>query len=295
MRAGRASRTAELMALFRALESSRAEDERLFNDPFAKSFLTWPLSAVGRLIAVPGVEWIVSRIIDRRVPGARSSAIARTKFIDDAIEASLGEGIEQLVILGGGFDSRAYRLPSLQRVRVFEVDHPDTQGAKRTALELLAPASENVRFVAIDFNEQDLAAVMTAAGYREAAQTFFLWEGVTNYLAEDAVDKTLRWCARASTGSRLLFTYVHRDVLTNPSAFIGTEKLFESLEKFGEKWTFGIEPSRLGEFLAQRNLVLETDLGAAEYRELFYDKAASKLHGYEFYRIAVARIGARAG
>jgi len=292
MRIGRASRTAELMALFRALESSRRENERLFNDPFAKGLLTWPLSAVGRLIAVPGVERIVSTIIDRRVPGARSSAIARTRLIDEAIEASLGEAIEQLVILGSGYDCRAYRLPSMRGVDVFEVDHPDTQGAKRTALARLAPDSENVRFVAMDFNTQDLASVMTAAGYRETARTFFLWEGVTNYLSEEAVDRTLRWCASAPPGSRLLFTYVHRDVLTNPSAFHGTAKLFESLEKFGEKWTFGIEPSRLRAFLAERNLILESDLGAAEYRELFFDKAAGKMRGYEFYRIAMARVGA---
>jgi methyltransferase (TIGR00027 family) len=291
MRQGHASRTAELMALFRALESSRSVDQRLFDDPFARGFLTWRLSVVGILISVPGVERVVSRIIDRRVPGARSSAIARTKLIDDAIEASLEEGTEQLVILGSGFDCRAYRLPSLQRTPVFEVDHPDTQAAKRTILQRLTVLPENVRFVAIDFNRQELESVMTAAGYRRTARTFFLWEGVTNYLTEVGVDTTLRWCARAPRESRVLFTYVHRDVLTRPSAFIGTEKLFASLKKFGENWTFGIEPRELADFLAARGLSLETDLGASQYRERFYGEAAAEMRGYEFYRIAVARVG----
>jgi O-methyltransferase involved in polyketide biosynthesis len=70
-----------------------------------------------------------------------------------------------------------------------------------------------------------------SVGYRESARTFILWEGVTNYLTDDAVDSTLRWCARASVGSLLLFTYVHRDILTRPSAFAGTKNLFAALEK----------------------------------------------------------------
>ncbi len=135
---------------------------------------------------------------------------------------------------------------------------------------------------------------MAAAGYRESVRTFILWEGVTNYLTEAAVDATLRWCSRASAGSLLLFTYVHHDVLTKPSAFVGTERLFASLEKVGEKLTFGIEPSKLAGFLAERGMTLESDVGAAEYRERYFNDAARKMRGHEFYRIALARVGKRA-
>jgi methyltransferase (TIGR00027 family) len=281
------------MALFRALESSRPESARLFEDPLARAFLSWPLSAVAGLAAVPGLGRALPWIIDRRVPGARSSGIARTRFIDDAISAALRERMEQLVILGAGFDCRAYRLPGLQGVSVFEVDHPDTLAIKRSALERASVASSHVRFVPTDFNQRDLPLAMASAGYRESARTFFLWEGVTNYLTSAAVDATLRWCARASPGSQVLFTYVHRDVLTRPGTFIGTEKLFASLEKFGEKWTFGIEPSELRKFLAERGLALEADLGASEYRERHYGEAARAMRGYEFYRIALARVAPR--
>lgn len=291
MKKGHASHTAELMALFRALESSRSAPERLFNDPFARAFLSWPLSLAGRLLTVPGFALLVSRVVDRRAPGARTSAIARTKLIDDAIEAGIAEGIEQLVILGSGFDSRAYRLPSLRRVSVFEVDHPDTQAAKRSTLARLAVRAENVRFVAIDFDRQDLQSVMTDAGFRPQTRTFLLWEGVTNYLTEAAVDATLRWCAHASPGSRLLFTYVHRDVLASPSPFFGTQKLFASLRAYGESWTFGIDPKQLAAFLAHRGLCLDTDLGAAQYRERYFGDQAHEMRGYEFYRIATAHVG----
>ena len=104
--------------------------------------------------------------------------VARTRLIDDAIAASLGESTEQLVILGAGFDSRAYRLPGLRDLTVFEVDHPDTLAAKRKALErALSDPPRHVRFVAIDFKQHDLGTVMAAAGYRESARAFLLWEG----------------------------------------------------------------------------------------------------------------------
>src|SRR2546422_2287781 len=292
MRNGRASRTAEQNALFRALESALPARKRLFDDPLARNFLTWPLSLVARLAVVPGLREMVPWLIDNRWPGVRSSVVARTRLIDDAMSASPGGRIDQLVILGAGFDSRAYRLPCLHGAIVFEVDHPDTQTTKRKVLErVLSVLPKHVRFVAIDFNQCDLESVMPAAGYREAARTFILWEGVTNYLTEAAVDTTLRWCARSSPGSLLLFTYVHRDVLTRPGAFIGTERLFASLAKVGEKLTFGIEPCKLPEFLAKRGLFLESDVGATEYRERYFKDAARKMRGHEFYRVALARVG----
>lgn len=289
MREGRASRTAEHNALFRALESSLPERRRLFEDPLARAFLGWPFALVARLAALPGLRELVPAFIDHRWPGARSSVVARTRLIDDTIATSL-EQTEQLLVLGAGFDSRAYRLPGLSGIRVFEVDHPDTQATKRAALKRVLPAlPEHVRFVAIDFKQGDLDSVMAPAGYRESARSFILWEGVTNYLDEDAVDATLRWCSRAAPGSMLLFTYVHRDLLTRPSAFVGTDRLFATLEKVGERMTFGIEPSELPEFLAERGLSLVSDLGAAEYRERYFGAAARKMRGHEFYRVAVAR------
>ncbi len=292
MRDGHASRTAEHNALFRALESDLPESRRLFDDPLARGFLTWPFTVTTWLAAVPGLGHLVPRFIDNRWPGVRASVVARTRLIDEAIIAALGEHTEQLVILGAGFDSRAYRLPGLRGTTVFEVDHPDTQAAKRRALgRVISVLPKHVRFVPIDFNRQELRSVMPAAGYRESARTFIVWEGVTNYLTEAAVDAILTWCARASPGSRVLFTYVHRDVLTKPGAFIGTERLFATLAKAREKLTFGIEPSELPEFLAKRGLSLESDVGAAEYRQRYFKDAARTMRGHEFYRVALARVG----
>jgi methyltransferase (TIGR00027 family) len=294
MKAGHASRTAEYMALFRALESSLPAGRRLFEDPFARHFLSPSLAAVPRISAALGMGGLACRLIDYRVPGARSSAVARTRFIDDIIAESIGDDVRQFVILGAGFDSRAYRLEALRKVDVFEVDHPDTLRTKKQLLErALSGLPERVRFVPTDFNQRDLERAMAAAGYRDSARTLFLWEGVTNYLTEAAVDTTMRWCSRAAPGSRLVFTYVHRAVLDDPGVFFGTDKLLATLQAAGELWTFGIDPAAVGDFLAQRGLTLERDLGAADYRRLYYGDAAQRMRGYEFYRLAVARVAAQ--
>jgi methyltransferase (TIGR00027 family) len=207
------------------------------------------------------------------------------------VRAAFAEGAEQLVILGAGFDSRALRLPALKGARVFEVDHPATQARKREALvRELGALPEGVRFVATDFDERDLERAMAEAGFERARRTVFLWEGVTNYLSTEAVDTTLRWCARSAPGSQVIFTYVHADVLANPGRFFGTERLMATLAEAGERWTFGIDPEQLASFLAARGLRLERDLGAAEYRRLAYGEQAADMRGYEFYRIAIARV-----
>jgi len=292
MREGYASRTAEQNALFRALESSRRETIRICDDYLARHFLTWPLSLVMLGAALPGVAPFVCSFIDRRWPGVRSSVVARTRLIDDVISTALDEGIEQLVVLGAGFDSRAYRMPRLRGIEVFEVDHPDTQAAKQEVLKrLLGVLPKHVRFVAVDFKRDDLTSAMSRADYRAAARTFILWEGVTNYLTESAVDSTLHWGSRAAAGSTLLFTYVHRDVLTRPAVFAGTKNLFASLEKAGERFTFGMEPTHMPQYLAERGFSLELDIGAAEYRARYYGAKARKIRGHEFYRVALARVG----
>ena len=292
MKKGQASRTAEYMALFRALEGTRSADQRPFEDRFAAALLSPRLRLVVGLCKVPLAGGLVRGYIDRRWPGARTSAVARTRFIDDAAEEALRSGVEQVVILGAGFDARAYRIAAMaQATVVFEVDHPSTSAAKRTTVQAaLSSVPRHVRFVPLDFNSEPLQGTMSAAGYEARRRTLFIWEGVTNYLTEDAVDGTLRWCAGAAAGSLLIFTYVHRQVLDAPEVFHGTEKLFATLRAAGETWTFGLDPARLSSFLVQRGLVLSEDVGASDYRALHFGAAAMRMRGYEFYRIAVARV-----
>jgi len=135
-----------------------------------------------------------------------------------------------------------------------------------------------------------LDRAMKGAGYSNTAPTFILWEGVTPYLSETAVDATLRWCAEAATGTELLFTYVHRAVLDDPQAFPGTQRLFATLKAAGEEWKFGIDPTDSAGFLSDRGLCLEQDIGSTEYRARYLPQVTRTMRGYEFYRIALARV-----
>lgn len=184
------------MALFRALESAGPRRRRRFDDPFARGFLRTRLRLVVALARLPVIGRLVGRLIDARWPGARTSGIARTRFIDGVVEAALSTGISQAVILGAGFDARPYRIAALGRVCVFEVDHPATSAAKQRAIAgVPGRMPAHVRFVPLDLDVQPLEAAMRAAGYDPARNTLFVWEGVTNYLTEAAVDLTLRFCA----------------------------------------------------------------------------------------------------
>ena len=290
MLAGQASRTAQHNAVFRTVESSLPAGTRLFEDPMAKHFLGWPLSAVRPLCRVPGGPQLASRIIDGRWPGVRTSVAARTRLIDDTVGAFADEQLGQLVVLGAGFDTRAYRLPRLGSIPVLEVDHPDTQATKRDVLQRILPEiPDNVIFVGVDFATDSLGESLSQAGYSPHLPTVILWEGVTNYLTAHAFFTTLDWCAQAAPVAMLLFTYVHADVLRGPEAFAGARQLHATLNKAGERFTFGMVPADTKDHLADRSLQLEWDLGCAEYRERYYGPRAAAMVGHEFYRVALAR------
>lgn len=120
------------------------------------------------------------------VMGAAMTMIVRTKFVDEKLEAAVRDGATQFVILGAGWDTRAYRMPELLRdVRIFEIDQPPTQNWKRRrAVETLGPPPPNVTYLPIDFRTQTPEQVLATAGYDPKQKTFFLWEGVTMYLPE---------------------------------------------------------------------------------------------------------------
>ena len=279
------------MALFRAIESSRSPGIRLFEDRFAQEFLRPSLRTVATLSRMPLFNGLISWLIDSRWPGARSSGVTRTRLIDDALVKALQDGIDQVVILGAGFDCRAYRIPGIDRTRVYEVDHPSTLTVKRKCLRrVLGELPAHVAFAEIDFNRQRLEDVLAGAGFDASRRTFFIWEGVTNYLSEEAVDATLRFISTIEVGSLLIFTYIHRGVLDDPNGFAGTHNLIQLLQKEDETWTFGIYPSALPSYLEERGFALIEDIGSVEYRARYIKSAGRHMQGYEFYRIALARV-----
>lgn len=280
------------MALFRAIESHGRVGRRLFQDPFAYGFLRARYRWVVRLSRAPVLAPMVPWVIDRRWPGPRGAGIMRTRYIDDALSDALREGLEQVVILGAGFDCRAYRIAGTENTRVFEVDHPATQAFKKARIQrILGALPHHVVFVPTDFNRERLRDVMSAHGYRTTARTFSIWEGVTNYLTAEAVDATLAYLAGAAPpGSRVVFTYVHRGILDGSATFAGAEESIVAVRRVGEPFTFGFHPAELPEYLAARGLTLMEDVSAPEYRERYLDPLGRTMRVSEFYHAVLARV-----
>jgi methyltransferase (TIGR00027 family) len=197
--------------------------------------------------------------------------------------------VKQVVILGAGFDCRAYRIPEIAQSRVFETDHPATQEVKKRRLGALP---SHVTYVPVDFTTDTLDAVLAAAGFRKDAQTFFICEGVTHYLPAQAVDVLFRYIGRSAAGSRLVFTYIHRGMLDGSAQFAGAANTLATVRRAGEPYTFGFEPPELLSYLAKRNLTLIEDVGADIYRERYLmprGRGAEPLSEYQ--RAALASVG----
>lgn len=141
---------------------------------------------------LPVLGHLVPWYIDKKWPGVRPSALGRTCWIDDQLRDSLRNGVKQVVILGAGYDCRAYRIPDIIQAKIFELDHPNTLTVKKDALaRQLGTLPAHVTFMPIDFDIQDLSTELKTAGFDQTVPTLFLWEGEMHYLAAEGVDETL--------------------------------------------------------------------------------------------------------
>jgi methyltransferase (TIGR00027 family) len=209
MRSGKPSRTAQFVAYNRAL-GNLAPQVPGFSDALAVALMpdTWKAriqrtcrSLAGKPGKSPYPFWLRGMGLFNQF---------RTVVLDRAIASAAP--IAQLVILGAGFDTRAWRLDSLADATVFEVDHPNTQALKRERAAAIPAKARQVRFVATDFQRDDMAASLRAAGYDTDRPTFWLWEGVTMYLRPEAVAANVEALAALSApGSHLALTYLSKD------------------------------------------------------------------------------------
>lgn len=288
MKANTPSRTAQYMALFRAIETERPKEKRLFTDKFAINFLDLRLKIATKFSGIPVIGSIIPKIIQHKASGALSSGTARTKYIDDLLQKTIQDGIKQILILGAGFDTRALRLDFLKNISVIEIDHPDTSKFKLDRLNL-SVQPKNISYLRLDFNKENLQDLAQRQKIDFNIPTTILWEGVTNYLTQEAIDKTFEFVKNFTNNFYIIFTYVHKQVLDKPQSFEGTKKLFENLRQNEERWTFGFIPTELAHYLQRFHLNLIEDKGAIDYREKYIPERKSLLSGYEFYRVAFAK------
>ncbi|HEY6558116.1 MAG TPA: SAM-dependent methyltransferase [Polyangiaceae bacterium] len=284
MRPRAASKTAEYIALFRALESVRQPPERrLFDDPLAVRCLRPRFRTVALAARVPAVLRRIEQFIDWRWPGVRLAAQSRTHAIDEALKRAVAAGIAQLVILGAGYDTRAHRLPELATCRVFEVDRKVMLAGKERLAAPWPRATPHLCYVPVDFDRDDLHEKLRGHGFDLREPVFFIWEGVTPYLSADGVNRTLTFVAQCAPRSEVVFTYLHRGALDGTHAFAGTSTLFRTLARVREPFTFGFDPTELPAHLAERGLTLVWESATVARRP-------QALPGAEQFRIALAQV-----
>lgn len=138
----------------------------------------------------------------------------RTALLDAAVEDAVRAGVRQVVLLGAGLDSRAWRMSALAETDVIELDHPNTQQWKTERVSRRRPTARSVEFVAVDFERTTLGEALDASSFRRDVPTMWIWEGVTSYLHPAAIEATVTAIAeRSAPGSRLALTYVTPEVL----------------------------------------------------------------------------------
>lgn len=230
MKREQSSLTALGNAAFRALESEKKQNEKICDDSYARKLIPTWFYYVAKFTLVTGyAEW--------RSPGIMGALVTRSRYIDDYLSERIRDGIKQLVILGAGYDSRAYRFEQLRdRVRVFEVDHHTTQDIKKAKLtKIFGELPNYVTFVPVDFTKETLEKRLIESSYDKMAKTLFIMEGVTMYLNAEAMDSILSFVTRYSgSGTSIIFDYFYQ------SAIDGNE-IERAIVYNREKLTFGIE------------------------------------------------------
>jgi methyltransferase (TIGR00027 family) len=213
VREGKASFTASAVSAARGIAGV---------DPVAASLVDGTLGALVRLGNHPRAR----SIINFMALGLVDHAELRTRALDAVVQDGVAAGTRQLVVLGAGLDARAWRMPELQGVDVFEVDHPSTQAFKRARIGARHARARDVHFIAIDFERDRLDDVLARANHDPSAPTVWLWEGVTPYIARDATRATLAVVARRSAaGSRLAVTYATPEASPSGPTIVGLAKL----------------------------------------------------------------------
>jgi len=276
----------------RVIELYHPEDQRLFDDPFALRLLPFWWRVLVRLVYLPGLRSAVLSLRERRMPGSLGALLCRVRYIDDILKRLLEEGLDQLVILGAGFDSRAYRIAGIDHIQVFEVDLPGTVKLKQTRVErVLGAVPDNVTLVGMNFDRQNLADVLKGAGLQKGRRTLFIWEGVTQYLTAEAVDHTLKFVSGVSgVGSAIVFTYVRRGIIDGTDGPEWFQRFTVFARRVGSPLLFGLDPDGLDQYLADRGLRLIDDVGAAEYQDRYLRPIGREMSVFEGERVAFAVV-----
>jgi methyltransferase (TIGR00027 family) len=269
-----------------AVEQYYPEAQRIIDDGLADRMLPLGAKMFVRFLRPRLIrDWVVSAS-EKGNPGIWGGLLCRKCYIDEKLLAARNE-MEAIVNLGAGFDTRLYRLSGLSGLPAWEIDQRENIERKAYRLRRAFGATpKNVRLVSVDFDREDLGAVLLREGYSVGKRTFFIWEAVSQYLNEQGVRATFDFLARVARGSRLAFTYVRKDFLDGTTLYgwaSGYKQFVES-----KLWVFGMTPEACPDFVAQYGWRVLEDVGYDELANKYIRPATRLLASTPIERIVYA-------
>ena len=263
-----AAQTALGPMVLAAIEHNESPGRRLVDDDLAESFLPARWRWLVRSARAGSVRRALTGASERSGPGLWASIACRKRFIDERLSDPLND-VDTVVVLGAGLDTRACRIARHSDMPVFEVDqHVNTERKAAVLERVLGATPPSVRLVPLDFETEALMPALQAAGYRRDDRTFFIWEGVTQYLRPEAVRSTLDQLRGAAPGSRLVFTYIRQDFVDGTDLH-GAEALYRRFRQRRQVWRSGLVREDVGELLDEYGWRLVEQAGPSYFRDTY--------------------------
>jgi methyltransferase (TIGR00027 family) len=262
---------AEGIALQRYAESKLPEDERIFFDPLAVHFVDPKKIEWAR--DHPAETRAMAAELERTTPGWSNSIRARVRYFDDVAERAARDGVAQMVVLGAGYDTRAYRIDAVKDVvRVFEVDRPPILERKTDVItRVLGAVPGHVSAVPLDLEHMDLWESLERAGFSSELSTLFVLEGLVMYLPREAVERLFDGIARhAAKGSSVLFDCVPQSLADGTLEKEGARTILAYTVERGEPILSGFAGGEVGPFLARLGFSGVTVVPSSEYGRMYY-------------------------
>jgi methyltransferase (TIGR00027 family) len=282
MQEGKASRTADRVAERRAAHQVR-DRPLVLNDPIA-------LRVIDPDVARALREYPPEKETSLAGPYLRAFFVMRSRFAEDELATAIANGVRQYVVLGAGFDTFAYRNP-FPELRVFEVDHPDTQAVKRRRLAdagIGIPAS--LTFVSIDFTTTALADALKAAGFDDTQPAFFSWLGVVPYLERPEIDATFRYIASLPKGSGVAFDYAVPPETLSWTGRMIYRRMAKRVAAIGEPWKTFFDPRSLLDDLHRLGFTEAEDFDGDALNERYFKGRTDRLKIGGMGHMALARV-----
>lgn len=264
------SKMAEGIAMQRFGESAKPEGERICYDPYAVHFISPEIIKFGMKHPKEAKEKVEQ--MEKLFPGLSSSIMARVRYFDDFTKKSIVEGIEQLVVLGAGYDTRAYRIEELKDIKVFEVDHPNTQSFKIQKIgDIFGSRPDHVVYVPVDFEKDTLGQKLFDNGYDPLKKTLFIIEGLIMYIPPKAVAETLLFIVKNSgNGSQVIFDYYPESVVDGTCKLEIGMNIRNHLIQLEEPLQFGIKEEKIEDFLTEFGFSGIQNVTSEDYKRAYF-------------------------